>query len=415
AKSDNDFELLEGDVNTTIIDSVPAIALSDHIKDILFREMELTIIVIVDGAVQRVEYEALLTVCFACGKYGHVKEMCPSVVTDKNLMDISGESLAKQTKNPLGSRFLALMVEKDLSDDAGLSAGEIVGEKANVEVAAYLGGKVLDSALGSNLIGPRDRIGSARDSGSRSNRNTSFALRGQGNHFKPSRNTRIPLVESMEAMVELLSPQILSKNLNTELDGSCANVKFPRIFPEYNMEYKPDIVSLLEQRVSGAKADSIIAKLGFQYSYRVEVIGYFRGIWLGWKDFVRLEVVCSHLQFILTQNDLRSKNPLGQIFWIAIGYFNTILSSSEKSGGLFKGRRCPYFSDFVDSVELHDLGFRGPPFIWHRGSLFERLNRALGNNAWIYNFPNCMVSHLPKIKSDHRSLLLVLNPSISFP
>ncbi|MBA0573727.1 hypothetical protein Golob_000989, partial [Gossypium lobatum] len=299
AKSDNDFELLEGDVNTTIIDGVPAITLSDHIKDFLFREMELTIIVkllgrksavddynrvltqghwivygqyltvIVDGAVQRVEYEALLTVCFACGKYGHVKEMCPSVVTNKNLMvnrdelsigvalpnecnmddettgsrsrekepefrpwilverksswrvkwDISGESLAKQTKNPLGSRFLALMVEKDLSDDMGLSAGEIVGKKL-----------------------------SARDSGSRSNRNTSFALRGRGNHFKPSANTSIPLVKSMEAMVELLSPQILNKNLNTELDGSCANVKFPRIFREYNMEYKPDIVSLLEQR-----------------------------------------------------------------------------------------------------------------------------------------------------------------------
>ncbi|PPD95473.1 hypothetical protein GOBAR_DD07497 [Gossypium barbadense] len=133
ARSDNDFELLEGDVNTTIIDGVPAIAFSDRIKDILFREIELTIIVkllgrklavddynrvltqgpwivygqyltvqlwtkhfrpsqpypsvvIVDGAVQRVEYEALWTVCFACGKYGHVKEMCPSVVTDKNLM-----------------------------------------------------------------------------------------------------------------------------------------------------------------------------------------------------------------------------------------------------------------------------------------------------------------------------------------
>ncbi|MBA0873423.1 hypothetical protein Goshw_001938 [Gossypium schwendimanii] len=45
AKCDNDFELLERDVNTTIIDGVPAIALSDHIKDIFFREIELTIIV----------------------------------------------------------------------------------------------------------------------------------------------------------------------------------------------------------------------------------------------------------------------------------------------------------------------------------------------------------------------------------
>lgn len=40
--------------------------------------------VLVDGAVQQVEYEALPTVCFGCGKYGHVKDLCPKVVLDLN-------------------------------------------------------------------------------------------------------------------------------------------------------------------------------------------------------------------------------------------------------------------------------------------------------------------------------------------
>ncbi|MBA0756658.1 hypothetical protein Gogos_021160, partial [Gossypium gossypioides] len=71
--------------------------------------------------------------------------------------------------------------------------------------------EVLDLVLGSNLTSPKDRRSGARDSGSRSNRKTSFALRGRGNRFKPSRNTRIPLAESMEAMAELLSPQILNR------------------------------------------------------------------------------------------------------------------------------------------------------------------------------------------------------------
>ncbi|MBA0632400.1 hypothetical protein Godav_001147 [Gossypium davidsonii] len=286
------------------------------------------------------------------------------------------------------------MVDKDLSDNAGLSAGEIVGEKDNVEVAAnsmsfktrvnkkgvrgFLvdashGGNVglglfmgtvmndnldsvaleslgqnfkdfLDKFLGKKPMGlggfinnnggsmaklPASIFSSSASAGSKhaclQNNTPIDDASGQGNldsrnqanievedlekikahynlvfdesegfivpisdntldlgnHFKPSANTRIPLVESMEAMVELLSPQILSKNLNAELDGSCANVKFPRIFREYYMEYKPDIVSLLEPRVSGAKADSIIAKLGFQYSQCVEVIGFFKGIWLG--------------------------------------------------------------------------------------------------------------------------------------
>ncbi|KAA3469468.1 Retrovirus-related Pol polyprotein LINE-1 [Gossypium australe] len=63
-------------------------------------------------------------------------------------------------------------------------------------------------------------------------------------------------------------------------------------------------------------------------------------------------------------------------------------------------------------VELHDLGFKGPPFTWHKSSLFERLDRALGSEAWIIFFPNSLITHLPKIKLDHIPLLN-LNPEIT--
>ncbi|TYH58892.1 hypothetical protein ES332_D08G186500v1 [Gossypium tomentosum] len=39
--------------------------------------------VLVNGELQRVEYEALPTICFLYGKYGHLKEMCHSSATDK--------------------------------------------------------------------------------------------------------------------------------------------------------------------------------------------------------------------------------------------------------------------------------------------------------------------------------------------
>ncbi|KAK5839686.1 hypothetical protein PVK06_008513 [Gossypium arboreum] len=42
--------------------------------------------VLVDGIAQRVEYEALPTVCFASGKYGHIKKMCNSAVSSQNPM-----------------------------------------------------------------------------------------------------------------------------------------------------------------------------------------------------------------------------------------------------------------------------------------------------------------------------------------
>ncbi|PPS18551.1 hypothetical protein GOBAR_AA02028 [Gossypium barbadense] len=41
---ENKFELLEGDVNTPMIDGIHAIALLDRIKEILFKEMELTVV-----------------------------------------------------------------------------------------------------------------------------------------------------------------------------------------------------------------------------------------------------------------------------------------------------------------------------------------------------------------------------------
>ncbi|MBA0778213.1 hypothetical protein Gotri_006107, partial [Gossypium trilobum] len=45
--------------------------------------------------------------------------------------------------------------------------------------------------------------------------------------------------------------------------------------------------------------------------------------------------------------------------------------------------------------------------------LFERLDRVLGKEAWVHKFPTCSITHLPKIKSDHRPLLLSLFPEVT--
>ncbi|KAG8488375.1 hypothetical protein CXB51_016356 [Gossypium anomalum] len=374
AGNENDFELLKGDVNTTIIDGVPVVTFSNHIKDILFREMELTVIVkllghnigynamhnsiiflwkpvnpirlmdiangyflvkfqdaddynrvltmvlawirlpnlprylykrkiieaiwgfiekvvTVDGAVQRVEYEALPTICFACGKYGHIKETCPSVVADQNPAGLCGESSVevdlpnrgrsddestisksgekepefgswmlvekkssrrgkkdfsaevkvKQTKQSLGTRFSALMGEKVLNghrDSVGLGSlsGSVTKENlgsGELEKVGRMSKASLDKSLGKKAFGRRrNQINfNAEDLEKiKAHYNPVFDESegfivpifdnslDPGNHFKSSGNTRIPLAESMEEIAELLSPQIISKNLNAELD-----------------------------------------------------------------------------------------------------------------------------------------------------------------------------------------------------
>lgn len=47
-------------------------------------EKPLTLQVLINRNLQRIEYESLLIVCFSCGQYGHLKEVCPQDLKVKN-------------------------------------------------------------------------------------------------------------------------------------------------------------------------------------------------------------------------------------------------------------------------------------------------------------------------------------------
>ncbi|KAG8498382.1 hypothetical protein CXB51_007058 [Gossypium anomalum] len=216
--------------------------------------------------------------------------------------------------------------------------------------------------------------------------------------------------------VSLTGSMLLAMDLiSSELDGQVvketgyANSKFARIFHEYSNEYKPDIINLLESRINGFKFDAIIAKLGLKRSHRVEAVGFSGGIWLGWKKFIDVE------KRRLLWKDLRLFIPSRHFLWMAIGDFNAILSVEEKKGGQVAGQTCSFFGEFVDRTKVYDLGFKGSPFTWHRGALFERLDRALGNDAWLEVFLNCLVTYLLRIKLDPRPILLILQSYFSLP
>ncbi|MBA0585570.1 hypothetical protein Gorai_016340, partial [Gossypium raimondii] len=50
--------------------------------------------VLVNSELVRVEYEALPTICFSCRKYGHLKEICPSLEAE------TGLEIGKKSDNP---------------------------------------------------------------------------------------------------------------------------------------------------------------------------------------------------------------------------------------------------------------------------------------------------------------------------
>lgn len=65
---------------------------------------------------------------------------------------------------------------------------------------------------------------------------------------------------------------------------------------------------------------------------------------------------------------------------------------------------------------MNDLNFIGNPFKWSNrrdndSVIFQRIDRALGNDRWFDCFPDCIVYHLIALGSDHCPILLVSSKS----
>lgn len=95
--------------------------------------------------------------------------------------------------------------------------------------------------------------------------------------------------------------------------------------------------------------------------------------------------------------------------WMVIGDLNDIMYSFEKEGGY--PRPAHFMAAFRDALEdcnLSDFGYFGDKFTWHQGQIWERIDRAVSNDAWNTMFPAARVEHMEYHKSDHRPLLLNL-------
>ncbi|KAK8622067.1 hypothetical protein V6N13_097694 [Hibiscus sabdariffa] len=214
----------------------------------------------------------------------------------------------------------------------------------------------------------------------------------------------------------------------------CSDSKFINTARQFLRDTRPDIVGIVEPRISGPRAAHVIAMLGFPNSFRVEAVGFAGGLWLCWYNTVDVEVLVTHFQFIHCRVLYKSGNILleatlvyaspnatkrSQLWphlsrlattihhpWVLFGDFNATLSTSDRKGCAASSKPCKYFRQFIFDCALRDMEFNGPEFTWSRGYAQVRLDRFIYNSHWDESFSESRVDHLLRMRSDHRPILL---------
>ncbi|CAL1358518.1 unnamed protein product [Linum trigynum] len=234
-------------------------------------------------------------------------------------------------------------------------------------------------------------------------------------------------------------PTFPSFSMFSILSWNCRGAKSPKflsVFKDYMLAFRPNIVFIVEPRTSGKDADAVIAKMGFDCFKKVDAIGFSGGIWVLWNsaDFLITELDkgpqffhfrCVDLQVnrtveltaIYAKPNDHDRRPLWDSLrhieqnmkspWLLVGDFNSICSASDRQGGAgFNSQRTTHFNECISDCNLIDVGFTGPRFTWTNGRLSQRLDRALCNRDWLDCFPETSNTHLPRVRSDHRPVLV---------
>ncbi|CAL1384971.1 unnamed protein product [Linum trigynum] len=220
---------------------------------------------------------------------------------------------------------------------------------------------------------------------------------------------------------------------------NCRGAKDPKFlstFKLYVVNHKPDIVCIVEPRISGDDALNVIKQMGYDTWKVSDAVGFSGGIWVLWNNsYLQMEELDKHKQFLNLKCSMANKDSFqltavyaspneherGQLWeamrgmerrnnlpWLITGDFNSISRSWEKQGGAgFCFAKARAFNSCIEDCGLIDLGFSGPKFTWFtKGSrIKERLDRSLCNIDWQQQFPMTTTLHLPKLKSDRRPIL----------
>ncbi|KAL8170626.1 hypothetical protein V2J09_022430 [Rumex salicifolius] len=193
---------------------------------------------------------------------------------------------------------------------------------------------------------------------------------------------------------------------------------------------------LLHNRVD-ILANKVYDSLRFKNFVRVEAVGFSGGLWLLWnKEEINLRIIAIHDNFIHAIASLKGEmvhvvhvyappNQQGRKkFWDDLeSELNGIITpflleetstaSSRKGGADILSSDSGRFADWINSLNLINMGATGSRFTWRRGitantKVHKRLDKIFTNLLGRLRWEKAEVKHLPAIGSDHNPLYLSL-------
>lgn len=72
------------------------------------------------------------------------------------------------------------------------------------------------------------------------------------------------------------------------------SLNFPKVMKEYMHEFNPNMMVLVETRVSGAATNQVIFNIGMLKSHRVVAKGFSGWIWVLWMEYVKVVVLVNN-------------------------------------------------------------------------------------------------------------------------
>ncbi|XP_030487453.2 uncharacterized protein LOC115704382 [Cannabis sativa] len=204
----------------------------------------------------------------------------------------------------------------------------------------------------------------------------------------------------------------------------------------------PDVLFLMETKLSGSRMNGVWRNLGFGGASVVEAVGSAGGTCLCWKAGVDIQVMADsvdvtkvvfsnvlngpawHCLFVYgpptkaARKEFWEERTLEVLAlnhpWLLLGDLNTISGQQDKVGGReVEASDGSDLNELLDSTGGVDLGCVGNHFTWTNGRRFqdlikERLDRALCDPEWMMTYPKAGVRALAIKDSDHAPLVVDL-------